>query len=452
MSNNQTLLKNFFNALPLAEKPGVYLGAQYVNRATNHDEDAVAQIKQLIEWSDATGGNTFLFSGLRGSGKTTELNRLVKELNALDTTAAYYCDVSAYLNLNDPDVSLAELLMAVLAGLADAIKREFKQDILKDSILDRIKSTMNSSVKLEPKIKAGAVEASISLQENPEFKKQLREFAKDSSSFIQAARQFAQDIAIEIRKHTGKQQLVLAVDSLERLSAPSGEEGKLFNTWKELFFANTEQLKFADFSIIYTAPPYLHAILPNVDVGFTQSFSLPNFKVLKKPLAQEDCVPNPEGINQIVDIVKKRFPDWQLAIEQNVLDHLAFMSGGNVRRFFELVRTTNMQLALGSTTLPVADKDDRAVKQAIAKAAEPLQWLTARDLRWLRAFREHSKNPSASIENQIEDLPTIIRLFDHSLVLNYKNGKPWYQVPPLVSNHALAPTTPTEANPAAPGT
>ncbi|MEY4588220.1 MAG: hypothetical protein RL497_296 [Pseudomonadota bacterium] len=447
MQTNSNLLKDFFNALPPHATGGVYLGDQYVNRATNPEEDAVAQIKQLIEWSDAKGGNSFLFSGLRGSGKTTELNRLVNELNTSDTTAAFYCDVSAYLNLNDPDISLAELLMTVLAGLADALKREFNQDILQDSIWERVKNTMNSNVQLQSKIKAGAIEANISLQENPEFKKQLREFTKDSSQFIQAARIFAKDLAPAIRKHTGKQELVLVVDSLERLSAPGGEEGKLFNTWKELFFANTEQLRFADFSIIYSAPPYLHAILPNVDIGFTASFSLPNFKVLQKPNALEDCVPNPEGISQIVAIVKKRFPDWQQAIEQNVLEHLAFMSGGNVRRLFELVRTTCMQLALGSTALPVVDEQDRAVKQAIAKAAEPLQWLTAKDLRWLRAFREHSKNPSSSIENQIEDLSTIIRLFDHSLVLNYKNGKVWYQVPPLVSNHALA----AQASPAPPG-
>ncbi|HMW71258.1 MAG TPA: hypothetical protein PKD17_05535, partial [Cellvibrionaceae bacterium] len=105
-------------------------------------------------------------------GKTTELNRLVKELNGDETTAAFYCDVSAYLNLNDPDVSLAELLMAVLTGLSDAVKREFDSDILKDSIWDRVKSTMNSTVTLAPKIKAGTVEARISLHENPEFKKQ----------------------------------------------------------------------------------------------------------------------------------------------------------------------------------------------------------------------------------------------------------------------------------------
>ncbi|HMW70598.1 MAG TPA: hypothetical protein PKD17_02190 [Cellvibrionaceae bacterium] len=58
------------------------------------------------------------------------------------------------------------------------------------------------------------IKSSISLHENPEFKKQLREFTKDSSSFIQAARTFAQDIASAIRKQTGTAKLVLAVDSL----------------------------------------------------------------------------------------------------------------------------------------------------------------------------------------------------------------------------------------------
>ena len=58
-------------------------------------------------------------SGKGGAGKTTELNRLVAELRQ-DGIAAYYCDASTYLNLNDPQLSLAELLMTALAGLADA--------------------------------------------------------------------------------------------------------------------------------------------------------------------------------------------------------------------------------------------------------------------------------------------------------------------------------------------
>lgn len=69
--------------------------------------------------------DTYLFSGLRGAGKTTELNRLVNELNNDGTgTAAFYCDASRYLNLNEPQVALPELLMTVLAGLGDAVRQK----------------------------------------------------------------------------------------------------------------------------------------------------------------------------------------------------------------------------------------------------------------------------------------------------------------------------------------
>lgn len=45
---------------------------------------------------------------------------------------------------------------------------------------------------------------------------------------------------------------------------------------------------------------------------------------------------------------------------------------------------------------------------------------------------DNGDNPSGHIKDLAADLPPIIRLFDHSLVLDYQNGSPWYQVPPLV--------------------
>jgi hypothetical protein len=438
------LLKSFFNALPLQATGGIEHRDLYVNRSSNNSYDPVASLQEYISWDESRDGNSFLFSGLRGSGKTTELTRLVNELNQTTDTYGFYCDASAYLNLNDPSLSLSELVLITLAGLSDAVKKTWGNNVLASTIWDRVKTKMNSNVTLAPKVTLAqgpvGFEAEISLQENPEFKKELLQFTRDSSEFMQEARKFAQELAQLIRQKTNKQKLVLVVDSLERLSAPSGEEGLLFNSWKNLFFANPDQLKFADFSIIYTAPPYLHAILPNVDVGFTKSFTLPNFKVLQKPTDAGSCLPNQEGIAQMLEIVSKRFAQWPNAIESTVLEHLAYMSGGNVRRFFDLIRTTAMKSALLQSPLPLSSKDDSAVTQAIAEAASPLQWLTAKDRKWLKYFRDHSANPSSGIEDLMMDLPSIIRLFDHSLVLNYRNGSVWYQVPPLVSEHALNPT------------
>lgn len=437
MSNNSSQLKSFFNALPRQAEGGTQSDHLYVSRYTDDSYDPIANITEYIDWNDSTNGNTFLFSGLRGSGKTTELTKLIHNLNNNSSdTIAFYCDVSAYINLNEPRLTTPELLLIALAGLAQDVHKKLGNNLLGDSIWNRVKRTMNSNINLTPKIALaqGAVEAEIdfSLQENPEFKDKLREFTKDSTEFLKEARAFAQEMLGAIKQKTQKEKVVLVVDSLERLNAPTGEETTLFNTWKEIFFANPDSLKLPGFSIIYTAPPYLHAILPNVDAGFTESFTLPNFKVIQQPTEQGTCLPNLLGIDKMLSIVEKRFEHAYTLISKEALSHLAYLSGGNVRRLFDLIRTTAMKAALLKSELPIADPQNKAITQAVLDVAQPFQWLNAKDRAWLGKIREKSAIPTDEMENMLEDLPTIIRLFDHSLVLNYRNGSFWYQVPPLI--------------------
>ena len=73
------MLKDFFNALPESAQGGADVSRVYVNRSPDDEHDPVANLKQYIQWEPRTGG-CYLFSGLRGAGKTTELNRLVTEL------------------------------------------------------------------------------------------------------------------------------------------------------------------------------------------------------------------------------------------------------------------------------------------------------------------------------------------------------------------------------------
>ena len=120
------VLRELFNALPESATGGLYNDELYVNRAMLPDQDSVAGLLQFIDWTQ-TPNETYLFSGLRGSGKTTELNRLIAELRERNI-AAYYCDASVYLNLNDPKLSLAELLMTALAGLSDALRKKLLRD------------------------------------------------------------------------------------------------------------------------------------------------------------------------------------------------------------------------------------------------------------------------------------------------------------------------------------
>ena len=76
---NAELLKQLFNALPDSAQGGADISGIYVNRSPDNEHDAVANLHQFISWAPGSS-DTYLFSGLRGAGKTTELSRLVAEL------------------------------------------------------------------------------------------------------------------------------------------------------------------------------------------------------------------------------------------------------------------------------------------------------------------------------------------------------------------------------------
>jgi hypothetical protein len=131
-------------------------------------------------------------------------------------------------------------------------------------------------------------------------------------------------------------------------------------------------------------------------------------------------------------------PNWSKVASRPVVERIAWFSGGNVRRFFALMRSLALQLGLNGSNAAAESLDDPAVVQTISEAAQPLQWLNAQDLYWLKIFRDEP-SPAAKIEKLEEHLQPIIRLFDNQLVLNYQNGEMWYQVPPLIRERVTIP-------------
>ena len=77
--------------------------------------DAVARLGRDI--LRRHGGGVFLFTGQPGSGKSTELQRLKRDLTA-KACKVYYCDLQDWLKLNAP-VSLGSFLVALLSSWVD---------------------------------------------------------------------------------------------------------------------------------------------------------------------------------------------------------------------------------------------------------------------------------------------------------------------------------------------
>ncbi len=429
--------KEFHNALIDTAYREEAVESYYVHRDTEDGYDCVKKIKQALDWADTPG--CYLFSGHRGAGKTTELQRLNEELTD-SNIAAFYCNVEDYLDLNDPQKAQTELIFTALAGLSDALKRKYDKDVLQESIWERINNKLDAEVELISLATPGAG-IEFSLKENDSFRRKLIQFAKQSSQFDKEVQDFSAKLCRLIQQQSGRQKILLIVDSLEFLSAPRGEEQTLFNTLKDLFFNHPARLALPGINLIYTVPPYIDPVLPSLRGHYTDMFYLPHFKVMNKPEEGKQAAKNAAGIAKMVDIVerrynKRRYKDrWGSYISRNVLEHLAWLSGGNVRRYFSLIRQLLKKAALTEEAFPVRDLDANPLKQAISEEARPLQWLTADDRRWLESIRKSNRGFAKNIQNLEADLSSIIRLFDHSLVLNYHNGEPWYQVPPIVYDH-----------------
>ena len=227
-------------------------------------------------------------------------------------------------------------------------------------------------------------------KENDPFKRELIRFTEQSSQFYEEAKEFAAELCQIIQKQSGRQKIALIVDTLECLSAPRGKERTLFNSLKSLFFDHPARLALDGINLIYTVPPYIDAVLPDVSAYYANTFYLPHFKVIDKPEAGQQATKNAAGIAKMLTIVERRDKNWRDYINQAVLERLAWLSGGNVRRYFSLIRQLLRRAALTNTKFPVNNPASDVVSRAISEYARPLQWLTAEDRRWLDLIRKSS--------------------------------------------------------------
>src|ERR1039457_7714189 len=116
-------------------------------------EDPMELLQRAIEFADVE--SLHLFSGFRGSGKTTELYRLRKNLEELGYVVLY-ADALDYLSPATP-IGIADLLMLLAGSFSDALEEQ-KIDLRGESYWTRLGNYLKTtSVNLkEIGLKSGA--------------------------------------------------------------------------------------------------------------------------------------------------------------------------------------------------------------------------------------------------------------------------------------------------------
>lgn len=419
-------LKTFHRSL--VDRPLEPTDACYVQHLGTADGagDPIAEIATQVEWTEAAGVN--LLSGQRGSGKSTELRRLKKLLEA-SGCVVFLRDMGDYMSLTTT-IEITDFLLSVMLGLSEAYEDRYGKNPAHRSYGDRLLTFLKTEIKLEELSFEGGEGAKFgvkaSLKEDPDFKKRLQEHLKGHvARLVQQAHAFATEVVEEVRKHEGDsdKKVVFLVDSVEQIRGVGANAAEVHRSVENLFSMHAESLHLPLLHVVYTIPPYLIPLSPGLGrhLGGNIVYQLPSIHVFNR-----NGEPDRHGLDIIHRIISCRFADWREIFTKTQLDRIALGTGGDLRNLFRLI--SNALIKSAGRPLPVADDTLTEAKNHLRREMLPI---AENDCDWLKKIAASKQ----SCLQSVGDLPRLARFFDTSMVLNYRNGDDWYDVHPLLRNH-----------------
>ncbi|NOQ34774.1 MAG: hypothetical protein GQ569_02645 [Methylococcaceae bacterium] len=421
----RNLLKKLFNDLedrPL--EPDDHFYYAFLEETNN---DPIAELAGGISFSQSQSVN--LFSGQRGSGKSTEFRRLRKMLQD-DDCVVFLLDMRNYMNLTTT-VELSDFLVSIMMALSEAVEEMFKTAPHNRGYLERLTDVLTKEIQLsELNLDAGFTSIKASLKDDPSFKQRLQKGLRGHiAKIVKDAHDFAEEVVTLVREKTGdpNKKVVLLIDSVEQIRGVGADDAEnVYKSVENLFSGHANSLHIPMLHVVYTIPPYLTPLAPGLgrQLGSNLICTLPSVHVKTR-----ENLADTRGLEIMREFIKRRCPQWAQIFRVAQLDEFSKASGGDVRDFFRLVRASlikaNSYNSHGSLPIP-----DEIIEQTLNHLRREMLPIAAEDKQWLCRIAD-SKN--AKLES-IDKLPALARFFDTNLVLNYRNGDDWYDVHPLLKD------------------
>lgn len=383
-----------------------------------------------IDMSDRPG--TWLFTGHRGVGKSTELRRLARDLRQKGHLVVV-ADMENYLNLAEP-IDTATLLITLAGALVEGCEGEEQLGKASGLQASWSKRFFDYLTKTEVNIKEFGIDAEVfsaqvELKEKPALRQKIVQAMEGSiGTFAAEVRQFIKPIAEAWKKKQGNDEarVILILDSLERLRASGANAEVCYQSIRNTFDINAAHLKMEHIDVVYSVPPYLPFLIPSLGSYFgVDVCTLPHVKVFETPKnggdKPEPPIPCDKGVNLMVETVLRRYPAVEQLIPREGLVRLALASSGGMRNYFRLLRSVCTKANVGKVIIPLHDQRLLDAAEQNLRNEMPL---AEDDKEWLRIVR---KTHGTGLKN-IDKLHELARLFDSEVILNYRNGHDWCDV------------------------
>lgn len=422
------LLKSLYQRLDdKALKPG----DEFYEPIFEHEgcEDPVALMRQHIEWSNTE--SIQMFSGFRGSGKTTELFRLQKGLEEKGYFVLYG-DALKYLNPAQ-EIDITDLLIVLAGTFSDALEKAGVASLGHDSYWDRLKNYLvTTKVELgEIGLQAGA-DLKLNLETSPTFRQVLREkLANRIGEIKRDVDRFFEDGVKAIQAKLGDKVpgVVFLFDQMEQIRGTLSNEQSVIDSVARLFAQHLKRLEIPYLHMVYTVPPWLKFVLPNA----VQIQMLPSIRQWNNDAKRTEYQP---GRKALRSLVHRRFSDGDFekffggkGPQHDKADKLIAVCGGHFRDLLILLR----EAVRRTPQLPVTED---AIQSAITAVRGNYLPIAIDDAKWLNEI-EHVRD-TVLPNTDPASVNRLTRFLDTHFVLYFTNGKEWYDIHPLIRDEVAA--------------
>lgn len=417
---NRQAMKALYNAL--ADRILTPDEKEYVLQVNcRPDEDVVSEIANEIDWQE--GGGVCLLTGQRGTGKSTELQRLKVKLEQFGATVIYV-DLAEFLPLTKP-VEISDFLVSICGALSEQLQSSYGESPGQRSYWDRISAFLQTRINIDDlSAGLGPLALKAALKDDPDFKLKVQEAVRGHiAQLVRDAHHFAGEAVDFVRQKEAdpNRKVVLLIDSVEQIRGLGNEAMQVYESVRELFFAHAEHLRIPKLHLVYTVPPYLPILAARTDAMHgAMTRRLVSTHVFKDRSRDVD----PAGLEVIREVITARYPEWKKLISLDALNRLSVSSGGDLRELFRLVRQC-LPSVRDDSQLPLSSE---AVKPIENLARNEMLPIPADHLAWLKRIGE---THDTCLETNA-DLPVLAHFLDTGLVLSYRNGSDWYDVHPLL--------------------
>ncbi len=387
-------------------------------------ERSITALESVVTFTD--GPTCQLFTGFSGSGKTSELLRLVDKLEDRGYLVVY-ADSLYSIDTQNPIESTDVLLNLGLAvdQKLSQLERTSAWGRWLNRFTNEIKDLLLSDVSLQKfALKVGssglaAAELAMELKANPDFRRDVWKRAKHRRrAFLDQVRSFFTDVDTEARSADYPQGLAIILDNLEKMSP----HPDVLDSTRAMFLHQADALRAPGVHLIYTIPPSIVFSRSGPQLGRLYDGEpqvLPMVKVRERLSGGR----HQEGHDALRDLLDRRLDFSEVfGGKEKPVDALVANCGGYPR---DLLRLTQYALQIAAS-LPVDQGHVRAACAKLRKGYE--RAYSTADLPMLRFV---AANRPRKIPEKYQDRMKEV-IIGHFMLI-YGNEWDWYDLHPLVA-------------------